>query len=189
MARNPSGQRPQPQNRSRAPKARGGDPGDRIPANALTIWREKDVTQFKLGVIEIDETRSNAALEKQARERAKPVEAALGYAYLLDKTTSTAWWQEWAGYDMEEELLRSAVLARPAIAEKLKRFDPKDNDWGVTDRDDFIDLLIHAHHAEVDEDDIRKGFRHWLGRLSPDARRLFAADLGKWMRPSTPRRR
>ncbi|WP_417514282.1 hypothetical protein [Minwuia sp.] len=183
MAR--SGKPPPSQRNNANPRlrrSRSASSGDAVPASALTIWKEKDLTQFKLGVIELDETGSNSALEKAARARASDVDAAIVYAYLLDTPVSTAWWREWAGYDLEEDLLRAAVLARPAVRARLNSFDPKDNEWGVDNREDFADLLIHAHHAEIDEDDIRKGFRSWLASLPPDARRLFAADLKKWMR-------
>ncbi|WP_416899657.1 MAG: hypothetical protein ACMVY4_08110 [Minwuia sp.] len=166
------------------PRRRSGGPppgGDRIPATALTIWTAKGVTQFKLGVIRLDETGSNAALELAARARARPIEAEVVYAYLLERPKSSAWWREWGGYDLEQELLYEAVMARPAVKALLASFDPKDNEWGVTDRDDYADLLVHAHHAEIDADDIRRGFRNWLSKLAPDARRLFANDLRKWM--------
>lgn len=168
---------------NRRPGRAPGRPGEtRVPAEALTIWKEKDLTQFKLGEVVIPENRSNAALEKAARRRAEPVEAALVYAYLLDERRSTVWWREWAGYDLEQELLQAAVLARPSVKAQLDAFDPKDNEWGVDLKEDFADLLVHAHHTEIDAQDIRKGFRNWLGQLSPEARRLFASDLGKWMR-------
>lgn len=188
MARKPgSGQssRPshpkQPGNHS-GYRARRAASNVRVPAEALTVWQEKDLWQFKLGEVVIDENGSNAALEKAARRRAEPVEAALVYAYLLDKSRSTVWWRDWAGYDLEQELLQAAVLARPAVKSLLDAFNPKDNEWGVTDREDYADLLVHAHHTEIDEQDIRNGFRNWLAQLPPDARRLFASDLGKWMR-------
>lgn len=154
----------------------------RVPAEALSVWKEKGLTHFKLGEVVIDENRSNAALEKAARQRAEPVEAALVYAYLLDKDRSTAWWRDWAGYDLEQELLQAAVLARPAVKARLAAFNPKDNEWGVDNAEDYADLLVHDCHNEIDEQDIRNGFRSWLAGLPPDARRLFASDLGKWMR-------
>jgi hypothetical protein len=154
----------------------------RVPAEALSVWQEKDLWQFKLGEVVIDENRGNAALEAAARQRAETVEAAVVYAYLLDKERSTAWWREWAGYDLEQDLLQAAVLARPAVRSLLNSFNPKDNEWGVDNREDYADLLVHAHHTDIDEQDIRQGFRNWLTTLSPDARRLFASDLGRWMR-------
>jgi len=169
---------------SSRPGPRGRRPGQdtRIPAEALSIWQEKDLWQFKLAETVIAENRTNAALEKATRRRAEPVEAALVYAYLLDPKRSTAWWREWGGYDLEQDLLRAAVLARPSVKKLLDSFDPKDNEWRVDNREDYADLLVHAHHTEIDAQDIRKGFRNWLAHLPPDARRLFASDLGKWMR-------
>lgn len=168
-----------------APGARGRGRGDDliVPKDALTVWREDGLTQFKFAVIEVDETRSNQKLEALARARAEPVEAALTYAYLLDRPQSAIWWREWAGYELEDELLAAAVLARPAVRAKLDAFDPKDNEWGIEDVDDYRDVLVHAHHEEIDEADIRNGFRRWLQTLPPDARRLLAKDLKAWRRP------
>ncbi|PJK28750.1 hypothetical protein [Minwuia thermotolerans] len=168
-----------------SPGARGRGRGDDliVPKDALTVWRDDGLTQFKFAVIEVDETRSNQKLEAVARARAEPVEAALTYAYLLDRPQSTIWWREWAGYELEDELLAAAVLARPAIRAKLDAFDPKDNEWGIEDIEDYRDVLVHAHHEEIDEADIRNGFRRWLQTLPPDARRLLAKDLKAWRRP------
>lgn len=186
MAQKPgpsSGHRSSNQFSSRAGyRAKRASNNTRVPAEALSVWQEKDLWQFKLGEVVIDENSGNAALEKAARQRAEQVEAAVVYAYLLHKDRSTAWWREWAGFDLEQELLQAAVLARPAVRALLDSFDPKDNEWGVDNKEDYTDLLVHAHHTEIDEQDIRKGFRNWLAGLSPDARRLFASDLGRWMR-------
>jgi hypothetical protein len=182
----PSGPRRAPTGaRHGAPGARGRGRGDDliVPKDALTVWRDDGLTQFKFAVIEVDETRSNQKLEAVARARAVPVEAALTYAYLLDRPQSTIWWREWAGYELEDELLAAAVLARPAIRAKLEAFDPKDNEWGIEDIEDYRDVLVHAHHEEIDEADIRNGFRRWLQTLPPDARRLLAKDLKAWRRP------
>jgi len=175
-----------PSKRPARPAQRRAGPGAtpvHVPAEAISIWKEGDVTQFKIAEIVLDENRSNTKLEELARAKARPVEAQISYAYRLDARRSTAWWQEWAGYDLEADILRASVLARPAVAQRLKTFDPKDNEWGVDNRDDFADILIHAHHAEIDAEDVRKGFRHWLSILSPQARRLFASDVRKWLRP------
>lgn len=152
-----------------------------MPAEALTVWKEKGLIQFKVGRITLDERRDNAALERAVRARARPVEGQLVYAYLLDRRDSTAWWREWGGYDLEGEILTEAVLAIPAVRAKLDGFDPKDNEWGVDNAEDYRDILVHAHHGEVGEEEIRKGFRRWLATLPPDARRLFARDLKAWM--------
>lgn len=179
--RGPAGgaRRPGPRRSGRG----GRDDALTIPKDALTIWTADGMTQFKFAVIEVDETRSNQKLEAVARERAAPVEAALTYAYLLDRPKSTVWWRDWAGYDLEDELLGAAVLARPAVRAKLESFDPKDNEWGIDNIDDYRDVLVHAHHEEIDADDIRNGFRRWLQSLPPDARRLLAKDLKAWRNP------
>lgn len=170
--------------RQRGPRSRPQrGPGDGPPADALTIWTEDGLTQFKIGVIRLAESRSNADLERAARARAAPVEAALTYAYRLDSPESAVWWREWGGYDLEADLLRAAVLARPAVREKLRAFDPKDNDWGVDNPEDYADLLIHAHHAEIEAGDIRRGFGQWFASLPPEARRLFSSDLRRWLKP------
>lgn len=181
----PGGENRRPAQRRGGPGQRGRGRGDEltIPKDALTVWTEDGLTQFKFAVIEVDETGSNRKLEEKARERAAPVEAALTYAYLLDRPKSTVWWREWAGYELEDELLTAAVLARPAVKAKLDAFDPKDNEWGIEDLDDYRDVLVHAHHEEIDETDIRNGFRRWLQSLPPDARRLLAKDLRAWRKP------
>ena len=153
-----------------------------VPAEALNIWVDRGLTQFKVAEVELTETRDNARVEQEARTRARSVQGQVVYNYLLNRKGSSAWWQEWGGYDLDSSILTEAVLSIPAIKARIDAFDPKDNEWGLDNVQDYRDILLQAHHGEVSEDDLRRGLRRWLGNLSPDARRLFARDIKSWLK-------
>lgn len=158
-----------------------------VPAEALKVWVERGLTQFKVAEIALAETRDNARLEQEARARAKGIQGQIVYNYLLSGKGSSAWWQEWGGYDLDSEILTQAVLSIPAIKARIDSFDPKDNEWGLDTVEDYRDVLLQAHHGDVSEDDLRRGLRRWLGQLSPEARRLFARDIKSWLKPPAPK--
>ncbi|MDF1719647.1 MAG: hypothetical protein P1U65_03140 [Minwuia sp.] len=158
-----------------------------VPAEALKVWEERGLTQFKVAEVALMETGDNARLEQEARDRARSIQGQIVYNYLLSRKGSTGWWQEWGGFDLESEILREAVLSIPAIKTRIDTFDPKDNEWGLDTVEDYRDILLQAHHADVAEDDLRRGLMRWLSRLSPDARRLFARDIKVWLKGPAPR--
>ncbi|GJL88757.1 MAG: hypothetical protein DHS20C03_24660 [Minwuia thermotolerans] len=175
----------------RRPAAAGG-PARRhgeitVPAEALKVWVERGLTQFKVAEVGLTETRDNARLEQEARARARGVQGQIVYNYLLNRKGSTAWWQEWGGFDLESEILTEAVLSIPSVKARIAAFDPKDNEWGLDTVEDYRDVLLQAHHGDVEEDDLRRGLRRWLGHLSPDARRLFARDIKSWLKEPAPK--
>lgn len=159
-----------------------------VPAEAIKVWEDRGLVQFKVAEVPLEETGDNARLEQEARDRARSIQGQIVYNYLLNRKGSTAWWQEWGGFDLESEILREAVLTIPAIKARIDAFDRKDNEWGLDTVDDYRDILLQAHHTEVSEDDIRRGLMRWLSRLSPDARRLFARDIKVWLKGPAPKR-
>lgn len=157
-----------------------------LDPSVLTIWRDRDLMQFKVAEIEVQEWRSNQKVEAAARAHAAEIKAEISYAYSMARPVSTSWWQIWGGYNLDEEILRAAVCSRPDVAEQVRKFDPKDNDYGVETVEDFQDIMVHVHHESLVEEDFRRGFNTWFRSIPPAARMMFAQDFDSWRRPRTP---
>lgn len=184
----------QPQ-RSGPVKRRPGNParatgGSRhrihLDPSVLTVWQDRDLVQFKVAEIEVQEWRSNQKVEAAARAHAADIKAEVSYAYSMARPVSTSWWQIWGGYNLDEEILRAAVCSRQDVAEQVRKFDPKDNDYGVETVEDFQDIMVHVHHESLEEEDFRRGFNTWFRSIPPAARMMFAQDFDSWRKPRDP---
>ncbi len=152
-----------------------------VPRQALKVWREDGQTLFKVAEIALPVTGDNTALEAAARKRARNIEAQITYAYCLDEPASSAWWQDWGGYDLEPEIAYASVLARKDVAERLQAFDPADKKHGCANIDEYRDLLFVEYANKLSTADVERGFKAWVAEMPADARDCFRKDLAIWL--------
>ena len=124
----------------------------------FTAWNEGEVGYFKVAPIRLSVTGNAAALESAAKEVAKEIEAEVAYAWDLGKTKSDAWWQEWGGFMLEEEIPYYAAISLPEAAEKLKNFDPKNNEFECDSIEEFKELLFNAFDEDLKATELKRGF-------------------------------
>ncbi len=151
------------------------------PERALRAWREDGESRFKVAEIELPVIGDNRALEAAARARARGIEAEINYAYCLGTPSSTAWWQEWGGFDLELEIAYAAVLARKDVAGLLDAFDSANNPYQCETLDDYRDVLFVEYRDRLSPADLRRGLRAWLDQLPEPARHCFESDLAHWL--------
>jgi len=146
----------------------------------ITAWNEGDTGYFKVGPVKLSITDSVDELEKMAKEAANKIEAEVSYAWDLGKSNSDAWWLEWGGYSLEEEIPYYAAISLPEIAEKIETFDPKDNDFECDSVEEFQEMLFNAHDEELTAKDLKRGFQVWLKTLDKEAFATLKTDLASW---------
>jgi hypothetical protein len=146
----------------------------------FTAWDENNIGYFKIAPIKLSVTSNAADLEASAKETAKEIEAEVSYAWDLGESDSEAWWLEWGGYQLEEEIPYYAAITMPEAEEKLKNFDPKDNEFECDSIDEFKELLFNAYDEDLKAVDLKRGFKIWLKTLEPNALEMLARDLKSW---------
>ncbi len=146
----------------------------------FTAWNEGDVGYFKVAPIRLSVTTNAVDLEAAAREAAKEIEAEVSYAWDLGKSKSDAWWLEWGGFMLEEEIPYYAAISLPEAEEKLKNFDPKNNEFECDSIDEFRELLFNAFDEDLMAADLKRGYRFWLESLDKTALKVLEADLKSW---------
>ncbi|MCG8492949.1 MAG: hypothetical protein MI743_15115, partial [Sneathiellales bacterium] len=95
----------------------------------FSSWNEGETGYFKVGSVELSVTGNALDLERVAKETAKEIEAEVSYAWDLGNPKSNAWWLEWGGFSLEEEIPYHAAISMPDVKEKIAAFDPKNNDF------------------------------------------------------------
>jgi hypothetical protein len=146
----------------------------------ITTWNDSGTGYFKLGRIVLAETSSHQALEAAAKKCAKDIEGEVMYAWDLGKSESDAWWLGWGGFDLEEEIPFHAALSKPEALEKLKAFDPKDNEFECASLDEYKDILFSAYDEDLTAKDLSRGFLSWVASLEKEARLTLKDDLTSW---------
>ena len=146
----------------------------------FVAWDENNIGYFKIAPIKLSVTSNATDLEAAAKETAKEIEAEVSYAWDLGESDSEAWWLEWGGYRLEEEIPYFAAITMPEAEEKLKNFDPKDNEFECDSIEEFKDLLFNAYDEDLKAVDLKRGFKIWLKSLEPSALEILARDLKSW---------
>ncbi|GLQ05608.1 hypothetical protein [Sneathiella chinensis] len=143
-------------------------------------WNEGETGYFKVAAVTINENKDAKALELKAKDAAREIEAEITYAWDLGKESSEAWWLEWGGYSLEEEIPYYAAITLPEAQEKITAFDPKDNEFECSSVEELKGLLFHAYDEDLTAADLKRGFSEWLGHLDDDARSILEKDLESW---------
>ncbi len=146
----------------------------------FSAWDEGNIGYFKIAPIKLSVTSNATDLEAAAKETAKEIEAEVSYAWDLGEGESDAWWLEWGGYLLEEEIPYFAAITMPEAEEKLKNFDPKDNEFECDSIDEFKELLFNAYDEDLKAVDLKRGFKIWLKSLEPNVLEILARDLKSW---------
>ncbi len=143
-------------------------------------WNESNIGYFKVAPIKLSVTGNAAQLEKMAKDTAKGIEAEVSYAWDLSKPKSDAWWLEWGGFSLEEEIPFHAAISTPQAIEKIEKFDPKDNEFECETLDEYKDILFSAYDEDLTAEDLKRGFHLWLETLDSDALEVLTKDLKSW---------
>jgi len=146
----------------------------------FTSWNEGETGYFKVGPITLKVTSDATELEKIAKETAKEIEAAVSYAWDLGQKNSSAWWLEWGGFALEEEIPYYAATSFPEAEEKLKDFDPKNNDFECDTVEEFKEMLFSAYDEDLRAEDLKRGFKLWLKSLDKPILEALEKDLLSW---------
>ena len=146
----------------------------------FTSWDEGSTGYFKVGPIKLSVTEDAVKLEQLAKQAAKNIEAEVTYAWDLASPKSDAWWLEWGGYSLEEEIPFHAAISTSEALQKLSEFDPKDNDFECETEEEFKELLFGAYDEELTAKDLQRGFHLWLESLDKEALELLEKDLKSW---------
>ncbi|MBL4740835.1 MAG: hypothetical protein JKY12_07560 [Sneathiella sp.] len=146
----------------------------------FTAWNEGDTGYFKIGPIKLSVTDNVGELELMAKDTAKEIEAEVSYAWDLGVKNSDAWWLEWGGYSLEEEIPYYAAISQPEAAEKIENFDPKNNDFECDSVEEFQEMLFNVYDEELTSKDLKRGFQVWLKTLDKEAFAMLKSDLASW---------
>lgn len=146
----------------------------------FSSWNEGETGYFKVGSIELSVTGNAADLERAAKETAKEIEAEVSYAWDLGNPKSSAWWLEWGGFSLEEEIPYHAAISLPEVVEKVAAFDPADNDFECASIEEFKEMMFAAHDEELTAEDLKRGFHLWLDSLEKDTLSILQKDLESW---------
>ena len=146
----------------------------------FTAWDEGDTGYFKVAPIKLKVTSSAQDLEAAAKETAKEIEAEVSYAWDLGKSDSTAWWLEWGGFALEEEIPFYAAVSLPEAEDKIKDFDPKNNDYECDTVEEFKEMLFSAYDEDLVAADLKRGFKLWLKSLDKKVLEALGNDLASW---------
>lgn len=146
----------------------------------FVAWNEGDTGYFKVAPIKLSVTDDELKLEQMAKDTAKEIEAEVSYAWDLGKPQSDAWWLEWGGYLLEQEIPFHAAISQPEAAAKIADFDPKNNDFECDSLEDFQEMLFNAYDEDLTAKDLHRGFQGWLKTLDTSALSTLKADLESW---------
>ncbi len=146
----------------------------------IKTWDEGSTGYFKVAPVKLSVTTNATDLEQQARETARDIEAEVSYAWDLGDNESESWWLEWGGYDLEEEIPFLAAISLPEAEERLKTFDPDDNEFECETEDEYKLLLFNAFDEDLKAKDLERGFRLWLESLDQSVLQILKKDLESW---------
>ncbi|MFT6559366.1 MULTISPECIES: hypothetical protein [Sneathiella] len=146
----------------------------------FTAWNDGQTGYFKVAPIKLSVTGDAKQLELAAKETAKEIEAEVTYAWDLGTPKSEAWWLEWGGYSLEEEIPYFAATSSPEALEKIDAFDPDDNEFECDTLDEFKEILFGAYDEDLTAKDLQRGFQLWLETLSDDVIEALEKDLISW---------
>ncbi|MCF8467559.1 MAG: hypothetical protein K9G33_09180 [Sneathiella sp.] len=146
----------------------------------ITAWDKGGIGYFKIGRILLAETSSAKKLEAAAKHAARDIEAEVMYAWDLGEKESDAWWLGWGGYDLEEEIPYFAATSKPEVQEKIRAFDPKDNEFECDSVEEYKEMLFNAYDEDLTAEDLKRGFAAWVASLGADAQKTLLNDLTSW---------
>lgn len=148
----------------------------------ITAWNANGTGYFKVARIFLDETKDAKKLEAAAKKAARDIEAEVMYAWDLGSPKSDAWWLGWGGYDLEEDIPFFAAMSKPEVKEKIKAFNPKDNEFECDSLDDYKEMLFNAHDEDLTATELVRGFEDWMKSLDPSVRETLLEDLKSWQK-------
>lgn len=147
----------------------------------FTSWNEGDTGYFKIAPVQLQVTENAELLEKMAKKAAINIAAEVSYAWDLGEPVSEAWWLQWGGYSLEEEIPYFAATSMPEALEKLEAFDPNNNDYECSNVEEFKEMLFAAFDEDLDKEDLRRGFQLWVKSLDDKAAKTLKKDLESWV--------
>lgn len=153
-------------------------------AQFITAWDADGTGYFKIGRVQLNETKDAKKLEAEAKRAARDIEAEVMYAWELGSPKSNAWWLGWGGYDLEEDIPFFAAMTKAEVQEKIKGFDPKDNEFECDSLDEYKEILFNAYDEELTADELTRGFEDWFKTLDDAAQKTLLKDLETWQRHS-----
>ncbi|MZR29297.1 hypothetical protein [Sneathiella litorea] len=148
----------------------------------MTAWDADGTGYFKVARILLDEADDAKKLEAEAKRAARNIEAEVMYAWDLGEPKSDAWWLGWGGYDLEEDIPFFAVMAKAEVQEKIRAFDPKDNEFECETVDEFKEILFGAYDEQLSAAELIRGFEDWFNSLDEAAQKTLLKDLNSWLR-------
>ena len=151
----------------------------------ILAWNKDETGFFKVGQIFLSEPEDAKKLELAAKHCARDIEAEVMYAWYLDEGRSDAWWLGWGGYDLEEEIPMLAAISRPEAQEKIREFDPEDNEFECDSVEEYKEMLFNAYDEGLTAKDLEAGFYLWLDELGSEARKTLLRDLTSWTENAT----
>lgn len=151
-------------------------------AQFITAWDADGTGYFKVGRVQLNETKDARKLEAEAKKAAKDIEAEVMYAWDLGSPKSDAWWLGWGGYDLEEDIPFFAAMTKPEVREKIKDFDPKVNEFECDSLDEYKEMLFNAYDEELTATELVRGFEDWFNSLDNNAQKTLLKDLESWQR-------
>lgn len=146
----------------------------------FTSWNEGETGYFKVASVKLDVTNDAEELERKAKEAALNIEAEVSYAWDLGKTDSDAWWLEWGGYALEEEIAFYAATSMPEVLEQIENFDPDNNDFECDSVEEFKEMMFSAFDEDLKKEDLKRGFQLWVKTLDNDVLKALKQDLESW---------
>ena len=146
----------------------------------ITAWDADGTGYFKVGRIFLEETQDAKKLEAAAKKAARDIEAEVMYAWNLGSSKSDAWWLGWGGYDLEEDIPFFATMAKAEVQEKIRSFNPKDNEFECKSIDEYKEMLFNAYDEDLTAAELVRGFEDWVQSLDPAAQKTLLKDLQSW---------
>ncbi len=144
---------------------------------ALTFIGDNEEIFFRFAEADLGSFDDNRLLEQAALERAAPLQGHVVLSYCLDEEHSTAWWQSWGGYEIEDEIFVYALLGlEPGSAAAFPSLNEEE-------QHSLIERLAGEHGNNLSTADIQKGCRLWIDSLDREARDCLHADLRLWLTP------
>jgi hypothetical protein len=149
-------------------------------AQYITTWNANGTGYFKVARVLLNETGDSRKLEAEAKRAARNIEAEVMYAWDLGTPKSDAWWLGWGGFDLEEDIPFFAAMAKDEVQEKIKTFDPNDNEFECDSLDEYKEMLFNAYDEELTAADLSRGFEEWFKALDEAAQKTLLKDLKSW---------
>ena len=144
---------------------------------ALNFIEDDEKIFFRFAEADLGPFDDNRLLEEAVLKRAAPLQGHVVLSYCLDEEHSTAWWQSWGGYEVEDEIFAYALLGLDAADTDAKAF-PSLSD---TEQIALIERLAERHGDNLSTADIQHGCRLWIDSLESEVRESLLADLRLWL--------